>query len=120
MHPSDEEALQTIDAAFFSGDAMHDKENLNRVKYFIERWQKEIKNIEKLIDEQPEVTQCYKIEEKTSLKTTGLLPKSCVVCKLQCHLSKDLNPGVNPDINLGSLICKTYLMWEYLKGRNLD
>jgi hypothetical protein len=119
MHPNDEEAFQTIDAAFFSGDTFHDKVNLDLVKYFMERWQKEIKNIEKLNGEQLKVAQYYKIEEKAPSKTAGLLPKSCAVCKLHCHLSEGHNPGVNLDVNLGSTTCKTYLMWEYLKGRNL-
>ncbi|KKN88768.1 hypothetical protein LCGC14_0243750 [marine sediment metagenome] len=37
IHPSDEEALQTIDAAVFSGDPEIIRE---RLTYFMERWQK--------------------------------------------------------------------------------
>ncbi len=39
IHPSDEEALQTIDAAVFSGDPDVIRE---RLTYFIERWQREL------------------------------------------------------------------------------
>lgn len=37
IHPSDEEALQTIDAAVFTGDPEVIRE---RLTYFMERWQK--------------------------------------------------------------------------------
>jgi hypothetical protein len=37
IHPSDEEALQTIDAAVFTGDPEIIRE---RLTYFMERWQK--------------------------------------------------------------------------------
>jgi hypothetical protein len=37
IHPSDEEALQTIDAAVFTGDPAIIRE---RLTYFLERWQR--------------------------------------------------------------------------------
>lgn len=37
IHPSDEEALQSIDAAVFTGDPEIIRE---RLTYFMERWQK--------------------------------------------------------------------------------
>lgn len=45
MHPMDEEALQTIDAAFFSGDALHSPEILARVEMFLGRWTAEAARI---------------------------------------------------------------------------
>jgi len=39
-------ALEEIDAAFFSGDQFHNVENLDTAKEYIERWQREIKKIE--------------------------------------------------------------------------
>jgi len=45
LHPSDEHALDTIDAAFFSGDAFHSPESLSRVEYFLARWFREAERI---------------------------------------------------------------------------
>lgn len=38
MHPRTEEAIQQIDAAFFSGDEFHNRESYDRIKMFVERW----------------------------------------------------------------------------------
>jgi hypothetical protein len=45
LHPNTEEALQTIDAGFFSGDEFHNLDDLARVVHFIGRWEKEAKEI---------------------------------------------------------------------------
>ena len=46
IHPSDEEALQTIDAAMFSG--CPDEEFLQRLEYFIKRWNERIPGVRDL------------------------------------------------------------------------
>ena len=51
LHPSDEDAVDTIDAMMFGGDSLHNKENLEEMKYFIERWQKQLTFIEEIIEE---------------------------------------------------------------------
>ena len=43
IHPSDEEALQTIDAAVFTGDPDEIRE---RLTYFMERWQKALTDLD--------------------------------------------------------------------------
>lgn len=45
LHVDDEAALQTIDAAFFSGDAFHGPEALSRAEYFLHRWLREAERI---------------------------------------------------------------------------
>ena len=45
MHPTDEEALQTIDAALFSGDTFHNDEDRIRLREFLSRWQKKVDEI---------------------------------------------------------------------------
>jgi len=40
IHPSDEEALQSIDAAVFTGDPENIRE---RLEYFMGRWQRALK-----------------------------------------------------------------------------
>ena len=57
MHASDEEAFEIIDAMFFSGDALHNRQNLNTVKSYLERWNKELAVIEKQLDtDEEEIT----------------------------------------------------------------
>lgn len=51
MTPYLEIACETIDAALFSGDSLHNKYILQEFKDYIERWQKGITEIEKLIEE---------------------------------------------------------------------
>ncbi len=45
LHPSNERALDTIDAAVFSGDAFHSPEALSRLEYFLLRWHREAERI---------------------------------------------------------------------------
>lgn len=45
VHADDEAALQTIDAAFFSGDTFHSPEALSRAEYFLHRWLREAERI---------------------------------------------------------------------------
>ena len=47
MHPDDEEALQGIDAAMFSGDAFEDGYARDRLRYFMHRWVQELDLIDK-------------------------------------------------------------------------
>lgn len=51
IHPSDEEALQTIDAAVFTGDPEIIRE---RLTYFMERWQRALDASAELDDGDPE------------------------------------------------------------------
>jgi len=46
MHPNVEEAIDSIDAAFFSSDTFHDEESLGQIKRMLARWQKEVVEIE--------------------------------------------------------------------------
>jgi hypothetical protein len=57
MHASVEEALEMIDAAFFSGDCFHDRQNLDHAKEYLDRWNREVEVIEKqlaLDDQEPQ------------------------------------------------------------------
>jgi len=45
IHPSVEEAIDQIDAAFFSGDTFRDQESAERIGYFLRRWQVELASI---------------------------------------------------------------------------
>jgi len=45
MHLSNKEACETIDAAFFSGDAFHNEKRLQEIIFYLKRWEKEIKRI---------------------------------------------------------------------------
>jgi hypothetical protein len=49
MHPKVEEALQEIDAAFFSSDTFANADDLARIKSFLGRWQDEVVEIEKFL-----------------------------------------------------------------------
>ncbi len=50
LHPSDEEALDTIDAMIFNGDSLHNAKNLERMQYFIDRWQTQLDVIQEIIE----------------------------------------------------------------------
>lgn len=45
LHPMVEEAIQEIDAAFFSGDQFHAEEDLARIEKFLLRWGREATRI---------------------------------------------------------------------------
>jgi len=47
MHEDDREALETIDAAMFSGDAFHSVSSLREVNKYLERWNREVIEINK-------------------------------------------------------------------------
>lgn len=51
LHPSDEEAIDTIDAMIFNGYSLHDKENIAEMHHFIERWTAKLKVIADLVAE---------------------------------------------------------------------
>ena len=40
-----EDALDEVDAALFSGDKFHNKESVERLEYFINRWQRGLDEI---------------------------------------------------------------------------
>ena len=40
LHPAIEDAFDEIDAAIFSGDAFHSKDNIKRFEHFMDRWSK--------------------------------------------------------------------------------
>lgn len=47
IHPSTEEAIQIIDAALYSGDSFHNKENLEYLETYFLRWSREAERIKK-------------------------------------------------------------------------
>ena len=47
-----EDACDTIDAGFFSGDSFHDREAIARMKYYMDRWTRVIEDIEESLNEQ--------------------------------------------------------------------
>jgi hypothetical protein len=46
MHPDVENAIEQIDAAFFSGDTFDSGENLAKIKEYVERWNRKISDNE--------------------------------------------------------------------------
>lgn len=46
------EAAESIDASFFSGDTFHSKEAVAAIKFYVERWTREIAVIEKTLAEE--------------------------------------------------------------------
>lgn len=46
LHPSVNNAIDEIDAAFFSGDEFHSTDNYNEICNFVARWTREILRIE--------------------------------------------------------------------------
>ena len=42
MHPDVKDAIEQIDAAFFSGDTFDSGENLTKIKEYVERWSRKI------------------------------------------------------------------------------
>lgn len=47
-----ENACDSIDAGFFSGDTFHSEEALARIEWYMGRWQREIVNIREMLAEQ--------------------------------------------------------------------
>lgn len=45
MHPSDSDALETIDAMVFTGDSLHNAESLATFKEYVDRWNREMESI---------------------------------------------------------------------------
>ena len=50
LHPAVEQAFQEIDAGMFSGDQFHNQEDLDRLKYFIERWDRNVQSCQDSVD----------------------------------------------------------------------
>jgi len=46
-----EEACESIDAGFFSGDTFHDEESLKEIEYYLGRWNRETERIKKMLEE---------------------------------------------------------------------
>ena len=46
-----DEAFDSIDAGFFSGDSFHDADILDEIEKYMERWKREIENIRELLQE---------------------------------------------------------------------
>lgn len=51
MHPLVAKALEEIDASFFSGDQFHNQVDLDKVEFYVARWQREIANIKEMLKE---------------------------------------------------------------------
>lgn len=51
LHPQTEENLDSVDAAFFTGDPA---ENFDRLAFFVGRWLRALKNAHERIEEFPE------------------------------------------------------------------
>jgi hypothetical protein len=51
LHKDDEEAIDTIDAVFFSGDVLYNEENLDYIEEFLTRWKKRADEIRIGIEE---------------------------------------------------------------------
>ena len=51
IHPKVVEAIDEIDAAFFSGDQFHDDAALQEIERFLIRWGKEVANIREMLNE---------------------------------------------------------------------
>jgi len=47
----------SLDCSVFSSDTLHDKESLKEFKTYLERWGREIKSIEKLLEENEKTCQ---------------------------------------------------------------
>jgi hypothetical protein len=54
IHPLVLEAIQEIDAAFFSGDSFHDEAELKEIERFLIRWGKKVANIHEMLNERSE------------------------------------------------------------------
>ena len=52
LQPMVEEAIQEIDAAFFSGDQFYTEEDLARIEKFLLRWGREATRIKAVINSQ--------------------------------------------------------------------
>lgn len=51
MHPKDEEALETIDAMAFSGDALLDPDNRATFREYLRRWLTQVEVMQGLADD---------------------------------------------------------------------
>lgn len=47
-----DDLCDSLDASVFSGDKLHDIKSLGEFKFYLDRWNKEVKNIEKLIQKE--------------------------------------------------------------------
>lgn len=50
-----EDAFDSIDAGFFSGDIFYNYEALERVEWYLARWQKRMKELRECLDEDEEL-----------------------------------------------------------------
>jgi len=73
LHNSTEEALDSIDAAVFSGDSFHDQEGLDRLEYYTARWQKEAIAIKALIAETQSIERREQLTDEVCEVVAGCL-----------------------------------------------
>ena len=55
-----DELLDSVDAAVFSGDSLHNREALDQFKMYLGRWNREVENIEDIV--------AYKEEEEAKAR----------------------------------------------------
>jgi len=48
------DACEKIDAGFFSGDTFHDPKIIEQMEYYLGRWQRELKLIKKMLEQDEE------------------------------------------------------------------
>lgn len=51
IHPKVLEAIDEIDAAFFSGDCFHNEDSLKEIERMLIRWAKEASNIREILNQ---------------------------------------------------------------------
>jgi len=73
LHNSTEEALDSIDAAVFSGDSFHDQEGLDRLEYYMDRWQKEAVAIKAMIAETQSIERREQLTDEVCEVVAGCL-----------------------------------------------
>ena len=45
-----EDMVDSVDAAIFTGDSIHNAETLGYFKVYLERWDREVKKVERMIE----------------------------------------------------------------------
>jgi len=65
MRPDTYEAAEIIDAAIFSGDSFHDKEARRRLRWYLERWERELKLFDQMKEEEEVPCTCAAIMHMT-------------------------------------------------------
>lgn len=55
MRKDIEEFCESIDAAIFSGDGLHDYESLNEFHEYMDRWMEKMREISNFLDEEDKI-----------------------------------------------------------------